>query len=75
MEAGRRPLSFLFKNINSTVRVRLKNDSEYRGVLIKCDNYMNLILDNAVEYNSKEPVAEYGSIFIRGNNIIFISFE
>jgi small nuclear ribonucleoprotein (snRNP)-like protein len=75
LETGKKPLAFLFKNINSNVRIRLKNDTEYRGILVKCDNYMNLILDNTTEYNSNELIADYGSVFIRGNNIIFISFE
>jgi len=75
LEAGRKPLAFLFKNLNSIVKVRLKNDLEYKGRLVKCDNYMNLILDDATEYHSDEPAVEHGSVFIRGNNILFISFE
>lgn len=63
------------KNLKNNVRVRLKNDLEYRGRLLQCDGYMNLIMNNATEYNGNEPVAEYGNVFIRGNNIIFISFE
>ncbi|WP_309493470.1 LSM domain-containing protein [Candidatus Hecatella orcuttiae] len=75
METGKKPIVFLAKNLNANIRVKLKNDLEYRGRLVKCDNYMNLILDNATEYASDEPVVQYGSIFIRGNNIIMISFQ
>ena len=75
MEAGKRPIAFLTRNINNPVKVRLKSDVEYRGLLSQCDSYMNLIMRDATEYKSDEPVAEYGNIFIRGNNIIFISFE
>jgi len=75
LETGKRPIAFLTRNINSPVKVRLKSDVEYRGLLSQCDSYMNLIMRDATEYHSNEPVAEYGNIFIRGNNIIFISFE
>ncbi|RLI05185.1 ribonucleoprotein [Candidatus Bathyarchaeota archaeon] len=63
------------RNLKSNVRVKLKNDLEYRGRLVQCDTYMNLIINEATEYNDGDPVAEYGNVFIRGNNIIFISFE
>lgn len=75
MEMGKKPIVFLTKNIDSQVRVRLKNDLEYRGRLSQCDNYMNLIVKEATEYNDNEPNAKYGNIFIRGNNIILICFE
>jgi small nuclear ribonucleoprotein (snRNP)-like protein len=75
LETGKRPITFLTRNINNNVKVRLKNDIEYRGLLSQCDSYMNLIMRDATEYHSNEPVAEYGNIFIRGNNVIFISFE
>ncbi len=74
-EAGKKPLVFLMRNLKSNVRVKLKNDLEYRGRLVQCDTYMNLIINEATEYNDGDPVAEYGNVFIRGNNIIFISFE
>ncbi len=74
-EAIKKPIVFLMKNIRSNVRVKLKNDLEYRGRLIQCDTYMNLILNDATEYSDNVPTTEYGNVFIRGNNIIFISFE
>jgi len=74
-ETIKKPIVFLIKNLQSNVRVKLKNDLEYRGRLIQCDSYMNLIISDATEYNNGDPVAEYGNVFIRGNNIIFISFE
>ena len=71
----KRPLVALMKSVNNYVIVRLKNDVEYRGRLDKCDSYMNLILKDATEYRSDEPVAEYGNVFIRGNNIIFVRID
>jgi small nuclear ribonucleoprotein len=75
LEAGKKPLTLLTKSLNNYVIVKLKNDIEYRGRLFQVDNYMNLILNDATEYQSDEPIAEYGNIFIRGNNIIFICVD
>jgi len=75
LETTQKPIVYMTKNVSNHVRVRLKNDLEYRGRLSQCDSYMNLIIDDATEYNDGEPNAEYGNIFIRGNNIIYISFE
>lgn len=73
MEPSKKPLNLLMKHLNGNVAVKLKNDIEYRGHMIQCDNYMNIILDAAVEYSNDELVANYGNVFIRGNNILYIS--
>ncbi len=75
MESNRRPINFLTKNLNNTVVVRLKNDLEYVGRMVQCDNYMNMILEGATEYRSETPIANYGNIFIRGNNIVYICLD
>jgi len=73
MESGKRPLNALASHLNHMVQVKLKNNLEYRGKMIECDNYMNLILEGAVEYSGGEPAANYGNILIRGNNVLYIS--
>ena len=72
MESSRRPLNALMKNLNSNVVVKLKNDIEYRGRMVKCDTYMNIILDGASEFYESNCIANYGNVFIRGNNILYI---
>lgn len=72
---GKRPLNLLTRSLNNYIIVKLKSNLEYRGRLMQCDNYMNLILNDATEYTSGQRVAEYGNIFIRGNNIIFVSLD
>ena len=72
MESSRRPLNALMKSLNSNVVVKLKNDIEYRGRMVKCDTYMNIILDGASEFYESNLVANYGNVFIRGNNILYI---
>jgi small nuclear ribonucleoprotein (snRNP)-like protein len=62
----------LMKHLNGNISVKLKNGVEYRGRMVQCDNLMNVILDGAVEYDSDTLVANYGHVFIRGNNILYI---
>lgn len=46
--------------------VRLKwGETEYRGRLLSVDSYMNLQLDNAVEYIDGENKGKLGEILIR----------
>ena len=62
----------LQKSINKRVIVRLKNDLEYRGKMSNVDSYMNLILEDAEEFNGDTHIANYGMVVIRGNNVLFI---
>ena len=75
MEANKRPLNALMKNLNSNIVVKLKNDIEYRGRMVKCDTYMNIILDGASEFYESNCIANYGNVFIRGNNILYILLD
>ncbi len=70
--AERNPLKVLIKSVNSIVLIRLKDGTEYKGRLKRCDSYMNLIIENATELYDGDPVSKYGEIFVRGNNILFI---
>jgi small nuclear ribonucleoprotein len=71
----KRPLTVLQKAINKKVAVRLKNENEYRGKMSNVDSYMNLILEDAEEFNGQTHVANYGKVVIRGNNVLFIKLE
>ena len=74
VEAGKKPVIFLIKNIKNNVQIKLKNNLEYRGRLAQCDGYMNMMISDATEYNPNGPAVEYGNVFIRGNNVIYIAF-
>jgi len=75
MEPSRKPLNVLVKQLNSYVGVVLKNNVEYRGRMVYCDSFMNIILDNASEYNGDQPVANYGKVLVRGSNILYIAIS
>lgn len=68
----RQPLQILLKSINNVVQVKLKDGKTFKGRLSHCDSYMNLCLTSAEELDGDDPVARYGEVFIRGNNILFI---
>jgi len=69
------PLKLLSRAINTRIHVKLKSGNEYNGILEKCDNNMNLIIVDAQEINNGDPVARYGRVLIRGNNILYIKLE
>jgi len=72
LESPRRPINVLLHSLNSTVVVKLKNNVEYRGRMVRCDNYMNIILEDATEALEANLLAKYGNVFIRGNNVLYI---
>ncbi|MCP8310887.1 MAG: U6 snRNA-associated Sm-like protein LSm6 [Candidatus Methylarchaceae archaeon HK01B] len=71
----KKPLVALQKAINKRVVVRLKSDNEYRGKMSNVDSYMNVILENAEEYNDGTLLTNYGKVVIRGNNVLFVLIE
>lgn len=75
MEPSKKPLNVLTKNLNTYISVTLKNGVEYRGTMVRCDGYMNIMLNSASEYIRDQLSANYGSILVRGNNILYIAID
>jgi len=73
LEPSKRPRNVLMRNINNNVVVKLKNGIKFKGRMVQCDDYMNIIMDGATEFLEDKQLASYGTIFIRGNNVIYIS--
>lgn len=71
------PLSHLKKSHGAEITVRLKNGSQIIGKLIVYDEMMNLVLDSAREVDpiSGEVKRSIGTLFIRGNNVLFVTLE
>ncbi|MEE9539884.1 MAG: LSM domain-containing protein [Candidatus Thorarchaeota archaeon] len=72
MPAENSPIKALEQRLSDIVSIKLKDDRIFRGRLTRCDQYMNLTLGDAVELENDETKAKYGSILIRGNNILWI---
>lgn len=71
-QRSKNPLQILQNSQGSIILLRLKDGTEYRGLLKEIDAYMNMILEDATELLEGTPVAKYNEIFIRGNNLLFI---
>ena len=71
------PLAVLHRSNGSQVRVRLKSGVEFEGELEVCDEHMNIVLQNAKELdlNDGSIVRKFGRLFIRGNNVLFITMN
>ena len=75
MERSRKPLNVLGRQLNANISISLKNGIEYKGLMIHCDSYMNIILTGASEHRDEQLIAQYGKILVRGNNILYITLE
>jgi small nuclear ribonucleoprotein len=75
LEPSKKPLNVLTKQLNNQLSVMLKNGVEYRGRMVRCDGYMNLLLEGASEHVKDQLIANYGSILVRGNNILYIMIK
>ena len=70
---SRNPLRALQRRLDAKILVRLKDNTEYKGNLKEYDNFMNVILTDASEFNhEREETAKFKEIFVRGNNVLFI---
>ncbi len=75
MEPRQKPINILIKAQGANVEVVLKGRGIYRGKLVEADSYMNMMLKGAKEYSEEGLVASYGDVFIRGNNVMYVSIE
>ncbi|MFX1339202.1 MAG: LSM domain-containing protein [Promethearchaeota archaeon] len=71
-QKSKNPLNILQNAQKSKILLRLKDGTEYQGMLKEIDAYMNMILEDATEIMDGSPVAKYNEIFIRGNNLLFV---
>jgi len=67
------PSTFLSEIIGAPITVKLNSGVEYKGELSSVDGYMNIALEKTVEYVAGQVRNKYGDVFIRGNNVLYIS--
>ncbi|KAJ3451030.1 u6 snRNA-associated sm-like protein lsm6 [Anaeramoeba flamelloides] len=59
--------------IGNQVIVKIESGTEFHGNLVNFDGSMNVALEHAEEWNGGTLVQQYGDIFIRGNNVFYIT--
>ncbi|KAL3319952.1 U4/U6-U5 snRNP complex subunit lsm6 [Cichlidogyrus casuarinus] len=69
------PRDFLKQIIGRPVVVKLNIGVDYRGVLTSLDGYMNVALEQTEEYVDGQLKNKMGDVFIRGNNVLYISTQ
>ena len=76
---SKKPSQFLQDIIGKNVIVKLNSGLEYRGcnsdrsnveigTMACLDGFMNIALENSIEWVNGEQKNDYGECFIRGNN-------
>jgi len=70
-----RPLDALNNARNKRVIVELKNHKTYIGKLTAFDIHINVVLNEAEEYENGELKRKLGTVFLRGDTITIISPE
>ena len=70
---SQRPLDILNESLETPVIVRLKGGRDFRGELQGYDVHLNLVLDKAEELKDGETVRKFGTIVVRGDNVVYIS--
>ena len=67
------PLAALKDALNKKIRIKLKDNTSYEGILIALDEFMNLALNDTIELDEEyKPKVRWGVTLIRGNNILWI---
>ncbi len=71
------PMKVLRSGIAKGVLVKVKSGSTYIGRLIMVDSTMNIVLSECKEVawsnGDPEPVADYGTVLIRGSQIVYVA--
>ncbi len=70
------PLKTLRSSVNKDVLVRVKDGNSYVGRLIMTDPTMNIVMVDCEELSPDDkPIAKYGTVLIRGSQILYIVID
>ena len=75
MAPRKTPGDFIKETVRKPVIVKLNNGHDYRGSLVCLDGFLNVVLQDAEEYQGGNSVASYGEVFLRGNNVLYINAD
>lgn len=69
------PLELLDKSIGSTIQLIMKSNREITGILEGFDDYMNMVLRDAVEFEMTpegKTITKLDEILLSGNNVVMM---
>lgn len=72
---NKKPLEVLRDAVGKKANVRLKNGAEYRGKIVQADQYMNIVLSDATEYQDGKKITNYGTMYIKGRSLLFFKIR
>jgi len=68
------PIKKVFSLVDSKITVEIKDDMrKLQGRLVAVDEYLNIHVDDTIEYVNDQRGRSLGTVVIRGNNILSIS--
>jgi small nuclear ribonucleoprotein (snRNP)-like protein len=67
------PIKKVFSLVDSRITVEIKDDlRKLQGRLVAVDEYLNIHMDDTIEYVNDQRGRSLGTVVIRGNNILSI---
>lgn len=69
----RTPDDFLKQMLGREVIVKLHEEAEFTGQLVCLDGTLNIVLERAEEQRAGKVVSKYNKVFLRGNNVLYIT--
>jgi len=69
------PQHVMEKSLNKRVTLLLKDNRILDGKLVSYDENMNMVLEETEETGADQSVRRLGTVILRGNNVVTISFK
>ncbi|KAH8887441.1 LSM-domain-containing protein [Thozetella sp. PMI_491] len=66
------PLELIDKCVGSRIWVVMKGDHEFTGTLVGFDDYVNMVLEDVVEYDYSGNQTKLKKILLNGNNVCML---
>jgi len=69
------PQHVMEKSLNKRVTLLLKDNRVLDGKLVSYDENMNMVLEETEETGADLSMRRLGTVILRGNNVVTISFK
>lgn len=67
------PLEIIDKTVNQSIWIMLTSHREFTGTLIGFDDFVNVVLEDVVEWDHGEEIKRHGGrMLLSGNNIALL---